>query len=95
MSLPGWKKGQENGQLKIGSSISLNSLGAHKKKSFGNLSHQMAQDLNRSTEIGPNQLGVVAGPFGQMLQSRDTGGTMSRRGSVYSVASGGSVTGML
>ncbi|XP_065062327.1 otoferlin-like isoform X2 [Rhopilema esculentum] len=94
MSLPGWKKGQENGQLKIGSSISLNSLGAHKKKSFGNLSHQMAQDLNRSTEIGPNQLGVVAGPFGQMLQSRDTGGTMSRRGSVYSVASGGSGTGM-
>jgi len=94
MSLPGWKRGMENGQVKVGSSMSLNSLGAHaKKKSFGNLSHQLTQDFNRSTEIGPNQLGVVAGPFGQMLQAKDVG-SMSRRGSVYSVASAGSGTGM-
>ena len=95
MSLPSWKRGLENGQVKVGSSMSLNSLGVHaKKKSFGNISYQMAQDMNRSTEIGPNQLGVVAGPFGQMLQAKDTG-AMSRRGSIYSVASAGSGTGML
>ena len=95
MSLPGWKRGIENGQVRVGSSMSLNSLGAHaKKKSVGNLSHHMAHDLNRSTDIGPNQLGVVAGPFGQMLQAKDAG-TMNRRDSVYSVASAGSGTGML
>ena len=96
MSLPSWKKGVENGQVKVGSSMSLNSLGhsAKHRKSFGNLTMQMTPDMNRSGELGPSQLGVVAGPFGQMLQAKDTG-QMSRRGSMFSVASAGSGTGML
>ncbi len=99
MSLPGWKKSQENGPSRVGSAMSLNSTGSvpKPKKSASSLqNNNLTSEMNRSGGIGPNQLGVVAGPFGQMLQARDTGhGQMSRRGSMYSVASAGSGTGML
>ncbi len=98
MSLPGWKKNHENGPSRIGSVLSLNSVGSakHKKNAMNMQNNNAMMEMNRSGGIGPNQLGVVAGPFGQMLQARDTGhGQMSRRGSMYSVASAGSGTGML
>ena len=97
MSLPAWKK--ENGPSRVGSAMSLNSVGSAskaKKNSSALQNHNLASEMNRSGGLGPNQLGVVAGPFGQMLQAKDTGhGAASRRGSMYSLASAGSGTGML